>query len=178
MGYPRKDIRKAVIARLKEANTESGIRVYTNRIRPIFPAECPLILVYTRNEPAEISNEAPREYKRTLRVNVEIVALADDDLDDTLDAIAEKVEKAIFEDETFGGLASDTVLGETDVDIVGEGEKPIGAARITFEISYFMRMPDAPAVELSPFEKANTKIDMAPKEGNINSEDTVSLPQS
>jgi hypothetical protein len=46
-------------------------------------------------------------------------------------------------DVTRGGLAKDTQLTSTDIELVGEGEKVAGVIRMTFEIMYFTREDDA-----------------------------------
>lgn len=160
MAHQRKLIRDAVIAKLKAANTSAGQRVYGNRAAQIFPNELPCILVYTKSEASEISIESPREYKRDLVVALELVAQAatEDALDDVLDAFAEQVEAAIFNDETHGGLVSDTFLGETEMDILTEGEKPVGAAKISLTMPYYQQVPAAPATPLDAFETAQTTI--------------------
>lgn len=178
MAHQRKLIRKAVIQRLKDANTACGQRVFGNRARQIFQNELPCLLVYTQKEPVEISVQGPREYKRSLQVAVEIVAKADDDLDDSIDDIAEQVEAAIFTDETFGDLASDTILGDTDIDIIDDGEKPIGAAKILLTIPYYQRLPELVPADMDDFKTATMVVDVAPGDGQVESTDSITLPQS
>lgn len=175
-------IRDAVIAKLKSADIV-GDRVYGNRSRKIFRNECPCILVYTGKENAEIVNESPREYKRSLELAVEVVmatsAEADDGIDDQFDALAVAVEKAVFTDETQGGNCDDTILGDTDLDIIDDGEKPIGAGKITFTMPYYEYIPQVDAEELDDLTKANVKIGPPEEQNeakdNQLSEDTVNL---
>lgn len=180
MAHPRAQIRDAVIAKLKAANTAAGQKVFGNRARPVFPAELPCILVYTKNEPTDISIEAPREYKRSLALAVEIVAKVSTDeesLDDVLDDLCRQVEIAMFEDETFGGVASDTILGETEMDLLTEGEKPIGGAKITFTLPYYDQLPALAATgALVDLNKIDVKINMAPTDAQVDSEDLVPVP--
>lgn len=179
MAHPRKLIRDAVVERLKAASTSADSRVFANRALPLFKNELPAILVYLSSEPSEISIEAPREYRRNLQLTLELVAQNNSEggLDDALDELAEQVERVMFEDETFGGLVSDTILGETTAEIIEEGEKPVGAVKISFSMPYFQQIPAEPTYPLDPFKTANTKIDMAPKDGVNNSEDSQTLPQ-
>jgi hypothetical protein len=177
--HQRKQIRDAVIDALKRANTVAGSKVHGSRAVPIFEAELPCILVYTRNETAEISVGAPREYKRSLTLALELVAQADTEavLDDILDAFAKQVEAVMCKDETFGGVASDTVLGETEMDILADGKKPIGGLKITYTMPYYERMPADGVGGLVPFETANVNFDL-PEQADDETEDTVELPQS
>jgi hypothetical protein len=46
-------------------------------------------------------------------------------------------------DPTRGGLAKDTQLTTTEIELVGEGEKVAGVIRMTFEIMYFTLEDDA-----------------------------------
>ncbi len=157
----RKQIRNAVIAKLKSANIV-GDRVFGNRARKIFRNECPCILIYTDKEPAEVANEAPREFKRDLQLAVEIIvagsASDDHDVDDQIDDLAVKVEEAMTDDETFGDLCADTVLGDTEMDIIEDGEKPIAAAKIVFSMPYFQYLPQKDFDDIDDLTSANVKI--------------------
>ena len=180
MAHQRKLIRAAVETRLKAAGTVASQRVFGNRARQVYPAEMPCIVVYTKSDPAEISAEAPREYKRQLSLVLELVMQAskEETLDDSLDDFCEQVENAIFTDETFGGLVSDTVLSDCEMDILVEGEKPIGGLKITLTMTYYQQLPAAPAATLSDFGKAVVKTNLAPMDGTIDSEDQITVPTS
>jgi hypothetical protein len=171
VAHQRKQIRDAIVARLIGAPdpqtdpetfaTAAGARVFANRAKPLFPSELPAILVYTKNETSQISNEAPREYNRGLVVQIEIVAsaLSAGSLDDALDALAEQVETAIFSEETFGGLVTDTILGETEMELLEEGEKPIGAARISLSMPYYQQLPGDLTAALDDFKTMQTDVE-------------------
>lgn len=175
----RKDIREKAVALLKAAVTEVSNRVFENRMRPVFQSELPCIVVYSRNESAEISSQAPREYKRTLRLVAEIIAKADETVDDTLDLLARKVEKAFFVNETLDSLVGDTVLGETEIEISGEGQTLHGACRMEWLVEYYTLAPgDEALAELDDFETAN--VDWKPNGATDESQGTVDeieLPQ-
>lgn len=179
--HQRQLIREAVEARLKGAGTMAGVKVFGNRAAQIFPAELPVILVYTKNEPVDVAIESPREYKRNLVVSIELVASAQKEstLDDTLDAFANQVERAMLNtDETFGGLVTDTLLGDTEIEQISEGEKPVGAVKISFAMPYYQQFPEEPEETLDPFETANTEIDLPPADETIEATDTVTLEQT
>jgi hypothetical protein len=180
MASQRKIIRNAVINALKAGGTVAGTRVFGNRSRPVFAKEIPCIIVYTKNEPVEESGSGPREYKRSLALAIELLSQAadEDTLDDVLDDFADQVETIMFADETFGGVASDTVLGETESDILTDGEKPTGVLKINFTLPYYDRKPaDSQGSGLDDFKTADIKFDVAPKDGQIESEDTINIPQ-
>lgn len=161
MASQRKAIRQAVIATLQAANTVAGTRVFANRARPLFEAELPAILVYTKDEAAEIFNVAGPEYKRNLRLSLELVvqAGADQALDDLLDDFCEAVEQAMFNDANYyGGVSSDIYLGETEMDILTEGAKPIGAAKITLMLPYYEYLPADKSGVMNSFNTMDVKI--------------------
>jgi hypothetical protein len=183
MAHQRKQIRDAVIARLKtDLASDVGTRVFGNRFRTLFPQELPAILVYTSDpETVEIAVEAPREYKRTPHIAIEVVVRADDSLDDALDAFAEKIEQSIFKDETFGGLCADTLLGETAMDLLSEGDKPIGGMKITLDMPYYQRLPADAGSALDDLDTVNVKTDLsnngAAPDGTIEAEDTIDVSE-
>lgn len=167
MAHQRKLIRDAVVTRLKTGGTMAGQNVFGNRSRPLFPHELPAILVYSRTDAPELSNEAPREYKRTLTLGIECVAAGrnEEELDDILDEFCAQVESAIFKDETFGGLVSDTLLGDTELDILANGDKPAGGAKILLSAIYYQRLPEDLTGDLDDFKKMGVKVDLPPADG-------------
>lgn len=179
MAHKRKQIVAAIVERLKDANTLAGVNVFPNRAKKLKDAELPCILVYSRSETAEVSVESPREYKRGLSVSLELVHAAFDQtsIDDTLDDFAEQVETAMFLDETFGGIVSDTILGDTEMVLLDEGERPVGAMKIAFMMPYYQQLPGDQTDSLDAFTKMGTTIKGSNQTTpNITGTDTV--PQS
>jgi hypothetical protein len=147
MAHHRKLIRAAIVEKLKSKLPSPGDRVFPSRAAPIYKQSSRAILVYTKEEPAQVSIEAPREYERGLVVQLELVASSENEmlLDDVLDDFAEQVEAAIFEDETHGGLVSDTILGDTEIELLSEGEKPIGDLKVSLTMPYHQELFSAAA---------------------------------
>lgn len=158
MSHPRTNIRNAVKTRLETDIPSLSGKIFTTRIRPLYQAKLPCILIYTLKEPSEISTEAPREFMRSLQVVIEIVTKADDTLDDALDDLCLLVESSIFKEETFGGLVSDTILQDTEVSVLGEGDRLIGSAAITLLMPYFSFLPAEPGSPLDAFETAHVEF--------------------
>lgn len=177
--HSRRQIRDAIVARLKSANTNAGQNVFGSRAAPLFKTQLPAILVYTKTETAEVSIDSPREYQRNLVVALELVASAktEDLLDDALDDLAEQVEISMFAEETLGGLVTDTVLVETEIELLQEGEQPIGAAKISLSMPYFQQLPGDLTGALDALERIDTKIDLPPADGTSESEDLQDIPQ-
>jgi hypothetical protein len=176
MAHPRKLIRHAVVARLQADIPTLAAKIFPNRITPLFQSALPCIVVYTLKEPAEVCVESPREYRRDLQVIIEALATADNSLDDTLDDLCEQIENSIFKEETFGGLVTDTLLTESEVVLLGDGEKKIGAAQITLSMPYNTILPGDLTGNLDPLERFNTKFDVD-SDGQIESEDDLELGQ-
>lgn len=181
----RTDIRTAILTLLTETPIPAiGSRVFTNRSRKLFPEELPAIVIYSKSESAEIYIEAPREYKRTLKLAIEIFDKYDtggettleDSVDDRLDAIADEIEQRIFRNETLDGDVSDIKLSDMESDYMPEGEQPIGAMRLTFDVEYFTYAPvDQP--NLDAFERAHIETKVPPDLGQDAAVDDVELPQ-
>lgn len=169
-----------MVQRLKDAKTIAGDRVFGSRAKGLRRSQMPAILVYTKSESSALFNESPREFQRDLTVAVDLVmeGESEDALDDQLDDWAEQVERAIFLEETFGGVCSDTLLGETEMDVDTEGEKPVGAVRMSLTMPYYSRLPEDLTKDLDELSEINAKMDLAPKDGKIEAEDKVTLPQS
>lgn len=137
------------------------LAVYQNRQARVQEGEKAILVVYAKNEAAEIFNEAPRLYERTLKLVVE-VAIYDHtatDLDDLLDDISDEIEQRVFRNEYLDDLAKTTFLSDTEIDFITDSEVPIGVCRVTFDVIY---QTDAPIEQpnLDAWERyhAETKV--------------------
>lgn len=139
MAHVRKQIRDNVVTAVTGLTT-TGSRVYRSRVYPVDTVNLPGLLIYTTAEASEIDSLAsPRGLERSLDLAVEGVAQATANLDNTLDQIAAEVETALAADTTRGGLAKDTYLASTEIQLSDEGDKPVGAVRMIFRVVYRTR---------------------------------------
>jgi hypothetical protein len=138
MTHARKTIRDAAVS-LLTGQTAAGARVFSNVIYRFKPADLPAINVVTADEKAEIYGESTRTMKRTLRLWVEVIGkdVVDQNIDDTLDGIAEAVELKFALDETLNTTASDCVYAETQLFVTDEGQAPMATLRIGFDVTYY-----------------------------------------
>lgn len=144
MKHPRTLIREAVAARLS-ANLPkvdariSAPRISIHRTTPLFAGKLPAILIYTRDERMEDQpNADPGLRYRKLELSIEIIASGDTAAEEA-DVLAQAVEAILDADETLGLLVEGTRLTRTEVDQGGEGDTPILAARLSFEVSYWTK---------------------------------------
>jgi hypothetical protein len=186
----RKTIRKKIIALLKDA-TAAEDRVYPNASIPPWEKNLPVILVFNRNEDADLYATAPRELKRMVQFAVEIHAAGPDEsellppevdsLSDILDDIAEQVEDVFNADDTLGGLADDSILSSTIFDYEGAGNQPIGAARLVYTVTYYRAAPDSIDKQgvTNDFKTANAKWKIGHHDSEpdavVDAEDTVEI---
>jgi hypothetical protein len=117
--------------------TTTGSRVFASRIYPMADANLPGLTLYAAEETCEIATlSTPRRSERELRLIVEGRAKAVSGLDDTLDTICTEVEKALAADPTLNGLANDHWLQRTSMELVGDGEQPVGIVTLEFTVRY------------------------------------------
>lgn len=177
--HQRKLIRDKIVSLLVD-KTDAGANVFPSRKRPVEEQILPTIQVYANSESVEIWQEAPREYERRLSISVEITAKENDDLDVTLDTIAEDVEAQLTQDHTLGELCRDIILTGTDITINDNGDTLIGSCKITYDVLYYT-LAVADMIEengFGPFEKVDIKTKMpSTPVGQIDSEDEIDLPQ-
>lgn len=181
----RKAIRKNIATALMN-NTDAEANVFASRTRKISAKSLPAILVYTREETAEVFNESPRELKRVVSVAIEIAARADEDLDDQLDDIAQQVEDIMSEQQTLEDVASDVLLTRTEIQLTADGDNQHGACILTYDVTYYeedvsqgVEGPGVPAANvLKPFVTAGVEYKVPPfADGQPAAEDKISLPQ-
>lgn len=135
MSQKRINIRSNVVSTLQSAATAAGSRVFGDRSTPIWKSELPVILVYARDEESEPFHQGSDELRRTLRLAIH-AEHEGDALDDALDGLAVDIENAMKSDATLGGEAVDSTLIQTEIEVSPEGEKPYGAIRLTYEVTY------------------------------------------
>jgi len=153
MKHPRTLIREAVRERLVAQLPAIDPRISANRISihrttPLFAGKLPAILIYTRDERIEDQpNADPGLRYRKLELSVEIVASGEFAAEEA-DGLAQAVEAILDADETLGLLVESTRLTRTEVDQGGDGDTPVLAARLSFEVSYWTRPVETPEGEL------------------------------
>ena len=149
MKHPRTLIREAVKERLIEQLPKVDARITASRISihrstPLFAGKLPAILIYTRDERIEDQpNADPGLRYRKLELSVEIITSGDAAAEEA-DLLAQAVEAILDADETLGLLVEGSRLTRTEVDQGGEGDTPVLAARLSFEISYWTRPVETP----------------------------------
>jgi len=142
MKHPRTLIREAVkerlVAQLPAIDPRITLaRISIHRSTPLFAAKLPAILIYTRDERIQDQPHAdPGLRYRKLELSIEIIASGDTAAEE-VDGLAQAVEAILDADETLGLLVEGTRLTRTEVDQGGEGDTPILAVRLSFEVSYW-----------------------------------------
>ncbi len=163
MSTKRKQIRQ-YLAQVLKGKTAAGDNVFDSRARKLFESEMPAILVYTSDEKISVFNASPRELQRVLSVKIEVAAQGGDELDDTLDDIAEQIESVMREEQTLNDYASDVVLTQAQTEISAEGEQSSGGCVLTYDVTYYTDDVSTGAVDnrnfLHDFERAH--VDMKP----------------
>ena len=144
MKHPRTLIREAVkerlVAQLPKVDARiTPARISIHRSTPLFQAKLPTVLIYTRDERIEDQpNADPGLRYRKLELSIEIIASGDAAAEEA-DTLAQTVEAILDADETLGLLVEGTRLTRTEVDQGGDGDTPVLAARLTFEVSYWTK---------------------------------------
>ena len=171
MPHPRTIIRHAVATLLRGANTAAGARVFTTRVDPYRRPELPALAVYTLDESSEvIEGSSPRELKRTLQLAVEAEVAMAKNVDDVLDDLALQIELALHQDPTWGGVAEDSNLDSTEIQVLGEQDKQVGVVRMVYQVTYLSNVPATPP-ELPDFLRASIDYDAS----GATAHDTVKL---
>ncbi len=187
-GKYRKIIRKK-IAQILTNQTDAGARVFPNASVLPGDEELPVILIYPRSENATLYAVAPRELERAVDVTIEIVAKGPEintdlqtpendekTLEDILDDIADQVEVIMAKDETFGGLADDSILSNTEFEFESSGGSPIGSARLTYSVTYYAMSPRKSEDGQADFATANIDYNVSEDENTREATDTVDIP--
>lgn len=133
----RRQIREAVASALGNLTT-SGARVYESRTHEMQDANLPGLRIYTNNEEVGVEETIgpSRSVGRDLELVVEACSKKTTGLDDELDAMIQEVEVALAANQGLGVGAKSVELQRIEIDMVGEAEKEVGVARMTFQVRY------------------------------------------
>jgi len=200
MSLQRKAIRKAIADILrKEENgvyvTDAKDQVFTSQTTPSWVDDLPVILIYTRSEDVEVFNEAPREWKRMVNFVIEVLAKGPEEpnqedvtaetefLDDVLDKITSQIECELSRDDTLNMTADDINLSSVEFAFEGEGQVPLGSARLIYQVTYYTSVPDSidKQAGVTDFSEANVDWHVGhdneePDLTNKEAEDSVDIP--
>lgn len=153
--HPRTKIREDVAA-LLSANLPkvdpriTDARISIHRSTPLFAAKLPAILIYTRDERIESEpNANPGLRYRKLELSIEIITSGDKAAEEA-DSLAQAVEFVMETNETLGNTIEGIRHTGTEIDQDGEGDTPILAARLMFEVSYWTQVAELPPVPVQP----------------------------
>jgi hypothetical protein len=153
MLHPRHAIRNAIVSLLRDPlpdttppvyRTSCNSKVFPSRTTPLPVKRLPAILVYTASDVPDASyprnDEGPT--RRLLEAVIEVAAIGED-ADDQIDTICLQVEAALLERDNLGGVCERALLGGTDIELAGDGEADIVAARISVNVAYWSDVPVA-----------------------------------
>ena len=135
MAHLRKQIRDRITTTLTGLTT-TGDNVYQTHQYPLAEGQLPGIAIYTNSHTFEpLSLTPPRTLMNELEVAIEIYVKGANS-DDTLDAICEEIELALYEDSDLNGLAQDVYQSGIDIEYSGEGDQPVTLGRMTVRVEY------------------------------------------
>lgn len=138
MAHVRKTIRDKIVTLVTGLST-TGTNVFRSRVYPLESAKLPGLTVYTLDEDSQIitmGSTGNNRMDRVVEIAIEGYARETSNLDDKLDQIALEVEEAIAADDTLTGSAKKAELVKTNITMLGDGNQPIGAIRLLYEIQY------------------------------------------
>ncbi len=160
MAHQRQLIREAAktaLVGISPYNTAAQTRVYETRVVPWRRLELPAIAVYALDESISVNGSAPREFTRTLQLEVVGAVEAVSNVDDSLDSLAAQIETAMQADETLAGTCGDCILTATEIAVDADAQKPIGFIRMVYEVTYYTYATPGDS-DLEIFERANVRF--------------------
>jgi len=192
----RMALRKYVVASLRD-RTLVGCRVYDARSTPPRDDDESSIFVHCKDERAELFQDTPRAYVRTLQCWIDIYERAtegDENPADLVDAIAAQVEAImhLVEHEITQAQLADALddpltwslhrgrsgYQGTSMDQDDEGHQLEAGARITWNLTYVTEVGEDQllADKITPFDRATVAWDLD-ADGEIDATDAIHLEQ-
>ncbi len=157
MSHRRDLIGEKVRDLLVAASTAAGTRVQLNRFTTLRNTQLPAIAVYALSESVdpESATTAPRELTRRLELAIDGVVAAETEPDSRMNDLAAQIEAAMHADPYLDGVAFDSILVDSILDVQTVGDRLVGHLAMSYEVTYHTLAPEPPADEdLDDFQTA------------------------
>ncbi len=135
----RQQIRDRAVIELTGLTT-TGSNVFPVRLFPLAQTTLPALCIFTDIEEIDMSALGPTTLERRMNLVIKGIARQAADIEDVLDNIAEEVEIALSED--LNGLCKACNLVQTSFEFSEEGDNPIGAIQLVYEVMYYTSRAD------------------------------------
>ncbi|AGC43259.1 hypothetical protein MYSTI_01928 [Myxococcus stipitatus DSM 14675] len=168
--HPRQRIREAVVATLAN-RTAAGPRVVKMLSVPHRQSALPALAVYIKTDTIDDTDStAPRELKRGISLVIQGMVDLSENVDDLLDDLALEVEARMGADDTLGGAVDDCVLSQTELEVLPDGERPVGMFNMEFNVTVYTSV-GAEAVD--PFRTGDTQYKLS----GAGARDIIPIPE-
>lgn len=117
--------------------TTTGANVFDSRVYPVEDADLPCLLVDQGNETSRIESMGlDRITERTMELVVVAKVKQNTSYRTLINTIRKEVEVALAANQGIGG-AKYVQPVSCEIELAGEGEKPVAMATMTFEVPYY-----------------------------------------
>lgn len=168
--------------------TECGLNVYTSRPTPLWKQQLPAICITTKRSSFSKTSGSPvKTFTRKLDLVIYILAVSDENVEDLLDSIQEKVEQVLFANEYLSDPFNNVSDGNTDLlmegiepvseetEVIIEGDIPLGCTTVNLTCAYENDWPKpADELDISEFIIANNRCDIN-QDNVFDMENTVNM---
>lgn len=134
MAHKRTDIRNALKAMLTDT-TDAQDKVYVNRPYNIDKAKLPAIHIYDESETIGTRDIGAARFLRKITTKIDLLVTGSTQVDTDLDDLAKQVEDIINADRRLQATCSSAIYQGIDTTFE-VGEKSVGKATLTYEITY------------------------------------------
>lgn len=134
----RKEIRAAVVSKLKAASTAAGDRVQPSRVHNLYGATLPAISVYTTSQSYTRIGIQPSMYRVFVTIEVQgITGVVNQDTEDDLDDLTDEIQAALAVDDNLGVAGVSSIdLESAEVELFQTGDRDYAAVVFRIQASY------------------------------------------
>lgn len=141
MTHVRQQIRSRVATVLTGLAT-TGNNVFQSHVYPIGEDQLPGLCIYTISQESQLSSLTSSGTVMDHQLDLAVAAYVKETstYDQTIDAIMVEVEEALQADATLKGLVKHIYPRSLDINLTGEGDKPVVVATQVFQVWYRARL--------------------------------------
>ena len=133
-------VSEQIVAAAKTALTglaTTGANVFDSRVYPVQDSELPCLLIDQGNETSDIASMgSDRVTERSMELVVVAKVKQNTSYRTVINTIRKEVEVVLAANQGIGG-AKYVQPKSCEIELAGEGEKPVASATLTFEVPYY-----------------------------------------
>jgi hypothetical protein len=159
----RWELRKLVIAALKNAKTIARENIFSPGDTPSWNGEYPKLVIRSPRERKDSLGRVAPQFNTVATITVvgQLEAPTEEEAETQLDTFGKQIERALINDFDLTEKIQQFLFVETQTTTTSEGKGHIGEIAVAFGLEFYQGQEDFAPIEADPIEQVTLTADMA-----------------